>query len=190
MREAPLGESGLPLIQCPYCGMARILELMSNTPEHPMERFFKCPRKYKMVSLLIEMPCQLPVRVRTLWAEIFFLLLFQFPLCGFYMFEEEYANFLVNYGMLEESEMCHYQPLDTTEIVQKAVHSEIHEHGKPARVDEMMRETVHPGRKAGKKKKKKQGHMHFFMCFAVAVLVLIGMNSIILLVLVLKEMFK
>jgi cytoskeletal protein RodZ len=76
------------------------------------------------------------------------------------------------------------------EIVQKAVHSEIHEHGKPARVDEMMRETVHPGRKAGKKKKKKQGHMHFFMCFAVAVLVLIGMNSIILLVLVLKEMFK
>jgi len=28
--EPPLGESGLPLIWCPYCGMGRILELLSN----------------------------------------------------------------------------------------------------------------------------------------------------------------
>jgi len=48
----PLGGSGLPLIWCPYCGKGRILELMSNTDEHPMERFFKCPRKYRQVRFL------------------------------------------------------------------------------------------------------------------------------------------
>jgi len=47
--EPPLGESGLPLIWCPYCGMGRILELLSKSDKHPMERFFKCPRKYKKV---------------------------------------------------------------------------------------------------------------------------------------------
>jgi hypothetical protein len=29
--------------------MGRILELMSKSDDHPMERFFKCPRKYKKV---------------------------------------------------------------------------------------------------------------------------------------------
>jgi hypothetical protein len=27
--------------------MGRILKLMSKSDEHPMERFFKCPRKYR-----------------------------------------------------------------------------------------------------------------------------------------------
>ena len=47
------------------------------------------------------------------------------------MFEEEYANFLVNYGMLQDSKMCHYHPLETTQTVEGAVQAEIYEYVKP-----------------------------------------------------------
>ncbi|CAD6223433.1 unnamed protein product [Miscanthus lutarioriparius] len=134
--------------------MGRILELMSKSDEHQMERFFKCPRKYK-----------------------------KFPLCEFYMFEEEYANFLVNYGMLQESQMCHYRPLEMTETVEGIVQSEMYELKK-----EPIGRTAAAAKKGGTK--KKQGHMNWMICLGVAVLVLLGFNSVILLVLVLMQMFK
>ncbi|CAD6263020.1 unnamed protein product [Miscanthus lutarioriparius] len=135
--EPPLGESGMLLIWCPYCGMGRILELISKIDEHPNERFFKCPRKYV-----------------------------KFPLCDFYMFEEEYANFLINYGMLQESEMCHYHPLETAHTVKGAVQAEIYEYVKPLKKESVG--VYEHGRTTGSAR----------------------FNSAILLVLVLMQMFK
>jgi hypothetical protein len=109
------------------------------------------------------------------------------------MFEEEYANFLVNYGMLQESEMCHYHPLETAQTVEGAVQSEIYKHVKPLKKESVgvyeHGRTTGLARKGGTKKKK-QGHMNWMMCFGVAVLLLLGFNSAILLVLVLVQMFK
>jgi len=98
------------------------------------------------------------------------------------MFEEEYTNFLVNYGMLQESQMCHYRPLEMTEPVEGIVQSEMYE---------LKKEPI--GRIAAVAKggtKKKQGHMNWMICLGVAILVLLGFNSAILLVLVLMQMFK
>ncbi|XP_025791895.1 uncharacterized protein LOC112873084 [Panicum hallii] len=40
-------ETGLPLIPCPFCGRARVIELRANTTENGNEGrvFFKCPRR-------------------------------------------------------------------------------------------------------------------------------------------------
>jgi hypothetical protein len=110
-----------------------------------------------------------------------FFLPFQFSLSEFYMFEE-YANFLVNYGMFEDSQMCHYCPLEMTETVEGIVQSEMYEVKK-----EPAGRTAAAAKKGGT---KKQGHMNWMICFGVAVLVLLGFNSAILLVLVLMQMFK
>ena len=47
------------------------------------------------------------------------------------MFEKEYANFLVNYGMLQEFEMCHYHPLETAQTMKGDMQAEIYEYVKP-----------------------------------------------------------
>jgi len=110
----------------------------------------------------------------------------QFSLCDFYMFEEEYANFLVNYGMLPESEMCHYHPLEMTD---DSVQAEMYEQvmKKEAAGVYEHRRTIASAKKGGK---KKQGHLNWMMCVGVAVLVLLGFNSAILLVLVVMQMYK
>ena len=110
----------------------------------------------------------------------------QFPLCDFYMFEEEYANFLVNYGMLPKSEMCHYHPLEMTD---DSVQAEMYEQvmKKEAAGVYEHRRTIASAKKGGK---KKQGHLNWMMCVGVAVLVLLGFNSAILLVLVVMQMYK
>ena len=96
------------------------------------------------------------------------------------MFEEEYANFLVNYGKLPESEMCHYYPLEMTD---DSVQAEMYEQvmKKEAAGVYEHRRTIASAKKGGK---KKQGHLNWMMCVGVAVLVLLGFNSVILLVLV------
>jgi len=103
------------------------------------------------------------------------------------MFEEEYTNFLVNYGMLQESEMCHYRPLEMTGSVQGIVQSEMYEQVKSLK-KEPVGTTAAVAKKGGTK--KKQGHMNWMICVGVVVLVLLGFNSAILLVLVLMQMFK
>jgi hypothetical protein len=95
------------------------------------------------------------------------------------MFEEEYANFLVNYGMLEESQMCHYRPLELTENVEGVVQSEMYEAKKELVAAARKRDT-----------KKKQVDMNWMICLGVAVLVFLAFNSAILLVLVLIQLFK
>jgi len=104
------------------------------------------------------------------------------------MFEEEYANFLVHYGMLQESEMCHYRPLETTDCVE----AEVYEQALPLMKKEPVgvydpRRTVASAKKGGTKKQK---HWNWMMCVGVAVLVLLGFNSAILLVLVVMQMYK
>jgi hypothetical protein len=106
--------------------------------------------------------------------------MFQFPACEFYMFEEEYVNFLVNYGMLEESQMCHYRLLELTENLEGVVQSEMYEAKKEP--------VVAAARKRGTK--KKQVDMNWMICLGVAVLVFLAFNSDILLVLVLIQLFK
>jgi hypothetical protein len=105
------------------------------------------------------------------------------------MFEEEYANFLVNYGMLQESEMCHYHPLETTDSVEAEMYEQVKALMKkePVGVYEHGR-TAASAKKGGTK--KKQGHMNWMMCVGVALLVLIGFNTGILLVLVVMQMYK
>jgi hypothetical protein len=98
------------------------------------------------------------------------------------MFEEEYANFFVNYGMLQESEMCHYRPLEMAESVQ----AEMYEQIKPLMKKEPVGVYEHGRTAASTMKggtKKKQGHMNWMI-------VLLGFNSAILLVLVLMQMYK
>jgi hypothetical protein len=100
------------------------------------------------------------------------------------MFKEEYANFLINYGMLQESEMCHYCPLETADSVQ----AEMYEQVKPLMKKEPVGVYKHGRIAASTLKggtKKKQGHMN-----CVVVLVLLGFNSAILLVFVLMQIYK
>jgi len=71
------------------------------------------------------------------------------------MFEEEYANFLVHYGMLQESEMCHYRPLETTDCVE----AEVYEQALPLMKKEPVgvydpQRTVGSAKKGGTKKQK------------------------------------
>lgn len=113
----------------------------------------------------------------------FFGLALQFPLCDFYMFEEEYANFCVHYGVLPESEMCHYHPLEmTNDIVQAELYDQVTKK-EPAGVFEHTKTTA-SAKKGGNRKLSRM------TCVGIAVLVLLGFNSAILLLLVVMQMFK
>lgn len=104
------------------------------------------------------------------------------------MFKEEYANYLVHIGMLPESMMYHYRPLETADSMQGTVQSKINEEVKPLKKSIEHSRNVVSTKKGGGK--KKHVYMQMMMCFGVAVLVLLGLNSIILLVLVVMQMFK
>ncbi|PUV26737.1 hypothetical protein PAHAL_J027800 [Panicum hallii] len=73
LQPYPLGkETGLPLIPCPDCGMARVIERRSgkDTTENYLRVFFKCPRN-------------------------------SFPkLCGFYNFQRQYLDKLEELGIV------------------------------------------------------------------------------------------
>jgi hypothetical protein len=55
LEEYPLGkETGLPLIPCPECGLARVIERRSEkeTTENYLRVYFKCPRNGVSIALL------------------------------------------------------------------------------------------------------------------------------------------
>ena len=69
------------------------------------------------------------------------------------MFEEEYTNFLVNYGMLQESKMCHYRPSEMTGSVQGIVQSEMYEQVKSLKKEPVGTTAVWPRKEARRRNK-------------------------------------